>query len=1106
VEFRVLGPVQVRDGDRMVPVPPGRVLTLLTLLLLRANQVVTQRELAEQLWQDSPPAHPRAAIHTIVRRLRHALGDGAGGRIIQTAPDGYLIRLDPSHLDLSAFRRLVVRATDAVEPSEQARLLGQALDLWHGEPLAGITSDALIVHEVPRLIEERLHALERLMDARLRLGEHAQLVPLLTSLTREHPLRERFWAQLMLALYRCGRQADALLAYRSVATLLADELGVDPGPELQDVHRSVLMADPRLAVAPGPPWAAPSWSLQSWSQQCQLPMDVADIVGRDKAVAEILDLVRSSVADRAVPVVTISGPPGVGKSALAVRVAHALRADFPDGQWYVRLNGASRTPRSPFEVLATLLRNAGMNTDAIPSDEQQRAARYRARIADRRLLVLLDDAADAAQVEPLLPGTPGCAVIVTSRSELSGLTTSHGARGVPVAGLTPQDSDELLGRMLGRGRVGAEPDAVHELADLCGHLPLALRIAAANLAARPGASITGYAARLRGRDRLGTLVSASDPDIAVRATFALSYAVLEPSLRHAFRLLGLVPGPDVDAAAAAALLGDSDRHAEELLERLCVVNLVERRGERQEVARYGFHDLIRLYAAECAAADEPELERRAARSRLAAWYLHSVDAAIAALYPNAGRPALPAVDEGVRPLSFGTDRDALNWLDGQRPNLIAFVTAVRETADLVGHPWLLIRRLRPYLDGNRYYDDWAAGLSALLDGPEVVKENPVKESMDTANQVGLLRDRAVLCLRRGHSREAMADLNAVLEISARSQSLDAAGYVFNNLGVAYMELAMLGEAEHQFARALEWQRTFAADDGALASLVLFNLGEVSSHLGEFRRALAYYGQVRDVATQHHLGGWHEGVAVEGLGTAYSALGELRRAEEYLSRAVELFRAGGHQIEWSYATDALGAIYRATGRCAAALDRSHDALRCAEEIDNRRHMANVHNSLGATLYETGRADEAATHFRTALELATAAEHAKGTIAALTGLALATRDPDPARRAVTLAEQARFVALQGEAHNALARLNLADGRAADAAVHAERAIAIHRHTGCRGPLAQALLVLGTAHSTAGRAAAAVPLWQESLDLYEAMGSPHAADVHAVLTVHTASTTHR
>ncbi|WP_165960900.1 AfsR/SARP family transcriptional regulator [Actinocrispum wychmicini] len=458
MEFRLLGPIQVLDGPREVPVPAGRVQTVLAVLLLRANQVTTARELAEYLGEGSARALRPSAVPIYVSRLRHALGPD-GARLVRTTSTGYVIDLDPDQLDLTRFRRLVRAATATDQPAERVVSLTEAMTLWRGRPLVDCGPESLVNAELPVLIEERLHVLELVNEARLRLGRHTEAIADLTRLSHEHPLRERFWEQLILALHGSGRRAEALAAYRTVSRKLADELGIDPGARLRNLHQSILTANTATRI---------------WRPQCQLPPAIGDFIGRTDELDRTRALLTSSDT---VPIVAICGAPGLGKTATAIRVAHALRPSFPDGQWYTRL-----TDRDPTDILADLLTTAGTEPAAIPTGLDQRAAALRAALADKRVLLLFDDAYSADQIRPLLPGTAGNAVLVTSTADLTSLTASHSGHTVHLNPLHPAEARALVIGMLNAQQAEAEPRVVAELLCHCGRNPRNLRKAAANLA------------------------------------------------------------------------------------------------------------------------------------------------------------------------------------------------------------------------------------------------------------------------------------------------------------------------------------------------------------------------------------------------------------------------------------------------------------------------------------------------------------------------------------------------------------------------------------------------------------------------------------------------
>jgi hypothetical protein len=490
---------------------------------------------------------------------------------------GYLIEVPASAVDIDRFRYHVERARSAAagDAGTEGRELHAGLALWRGAPLSDVHSDSLHRNEVPRLVEERLQAIQRQrrVEIDLATGRHAELVAELRSLTAEYPLRERLWHQLMLALYRSHRQAEALNTFREVSTVLREELGVDPGNDLTDLHHRILTGDPALTAR------EPAAS-DGWTPAFQLPAEVVDFVGR----AELVERIRSlfappDVARLGVPVVTLSGLPGVGKTELAIHVAHLLRPQFPDGQLFLNLRGYSPNPPvRPVEALARFLRALGVSPERIPLDLDEQSALFRSTLTGRRVLLVLDNAISPDQVRPLLPGNATCAVIVTSRDSLHGLSAVNGAHRVPVDAVTGDEAEALLAKIIGARRAAVEPAATTELAATCGFLPLALRIAASNLAAMPGQSIASYVRELRSEDRVAAFTIDGDDQAAVRLAFDLSYDALKPELARLFRLLSLVPGPDFDRYAAAGLAGLGLAQAQRMLGALATVSTTDPAG------------------------------------------------------------------------------------------------------------------------------------------------------------------------------------------------------------------------------------------------------------------------------------------------------------------------------------------------------------------------------------------------------------------------------------------------------------------------------------------------------------------------------------------------
>lgn len=587
MDFGLLGPLLVHDDDEVRVVPASRQRVLLAALLLNANAVVRPDQLCELVWDGNPPPGARGTLQSYVMRLRRVLGPAVAARL-HTHLGGYAIEVRDGELDVQRFQATHVSGSSAVKAEQwgsAAAQLQTGLALWRGEALADIPSDLLRHSYVPQLDEMRMQALEMRIDADLRRGLHRELVAELRHLVAEFPFRERLWESLMVALHRSGQQAAALAAYRDARRLMIEELGVEPGAGMQQIHQNVLNAG--RGVLP-----------QQWTERpAMLPADIADFTGRAAHVTVLDGLLRREPRST-VGVVGISGMPGVGKTALAVHVAHRLRWAFPDGQLYVNLRGMNPSPAAPGDVLARLLRALGVAGIAIPGPVDQRAEMYRQRLAGRRVLVVLDDAADEAQVAPLLPGHPGCGVIVTSRFPLTGLA---GAHHMMLDVLAEEEAVRMLARIGGSKRVAAEPGAAVELSRLCGRLPLALRIAGAKLAARPHWSLADMATRLADEQR--RLDELAFGALDLRAALATSYRRLTERQRRLLERLALLDEASFTPRTCAVLLDDPHAGIEDLLEELAHARLLEagNRGPDGRV-RYHFREFVRLYVRERAMA------------------------------------------------------------------------------------------------------------------------------------------------------------------------------------------------------------------------------------------------------------------------------------------------------------------------------------------------------------------------------------------------------------------------------------------------------------------------------------------------------------------------
>ncbi|UKD56950.1 AfsR/SARP family transcriptional regulator [Amycolatopsis sp. FU40] len=654
VRIQVLGSLRAwHDGTELALGPPGRR-AVLGLLALAGGDTVARRDLVDALWGDRPPPSAVNVVQTHVKHLRRLLEPGraprAGSGVLPHVSGGYAVRQDAVDVDLWRFRELLAEANDAHRDADAARVvasLREALRLWHGRPLADLPP--LTGHpKVVSLLTERREAFCRYAKAMIDTGAAAEVLPGIAEAAAEQPLDEAAQALLIRAHHALGQRGEAFRLYGLIRTRLVDELGIDPGPELRAAHAAVL-CDPVAAVSAEP--------LPAHGVPKQLPAETRGFVGRAAELSLLDGLLSGGIA-------AVSGTAGVGKTALAVCWAHRVRARFPDGQLYANLRGhAPGAPAAPVEILAQFLAALGIPPDRVPPDAETAAALYRTLTADRRILVLLDNAVNPDQVRPLLPAGPGCATVVTGRDRLTGLVAVNGACRLTIDVLSPGESVELLEGVLGPGRVRAEPAAAAEFAEVCVHLPLALRIAAANLADRPGSGIGEYVAELREDNLLAALAVPGDEQTAVRAAFDLSYAALPADARRVFRLLSLVPGTDFGAEAVAALAGVETPRALALLDRLAAAHLVE-----HVPGRYRFHDLLRRYAAEQAGRRESAADRERALRRLHDWYLAAVDGAARLLYPHLLR--LPASGASAEFAGLG---EASAWLDAERGNLAAAV-------------------------------------------------------------------------------------------------------------------------------------------------------------------------------------------------------------------------------------------------------------------------------------------------------------------------------------------------------------------------------------------------------------------------------------------------
>ena len=1031
----VLGPLLVRSGGEPVPVPAPKQRVILAALALRAGQVASYDELAEIVWDGMPPAGARVAIRNYVKRLRQILGPVAGRRIVTRDP-GYALEAEPDEVDVLRFTALCGRGGEAVRRDAPAgpgpgawELLGEAIGLWRGNPLVDVPSNVLITAEVPRLDALRMQAQEWRMDAGLARGLHAELVGELTQLARDHPWRERFHAQLMLALYRCGRQAEALAAYQRTRRMLVDELGVEPGRELRDLQAGILDAAPDLAAPgpalarfltappapePGPPGTrAPGGRVSGDTRRApgrapatltgrapgghvnarpgagapsrpvgaaplagtgttgtgttgtgprvagagrpasraaaakgnptvgagpsrpgragaapagqasvvprQLPAGVAHFAGRTAELSELKAWQQEAAsAAGAAKVLVIGGTAGAGKTALAVHWAHQSDGEFPDGQLYVNLRGfdPSGTPVAPGDALRWFLGAFGVTEEQIPDSVDAQSALYRSVLAGKRVLVILDNARDAAQVRPLLPGSRSCLALVTSRARLPGLAATEGARLVPLDVLTAGDAHELLASRLGE-RARTEADAARQLTEACSRLPLALSIVAARVAARPYLPLADLARELADAQGRLDALDAGDPVASIRAVFSWSCEQLSGPAARMFRLLGLHAGPDVTIAAAASLAGVDRGQAAAAVAELADAHLIAEHAP----GRYAFHDLLRAYAAYLARTTDGDAERHAAVHRVLDHYLHTALAGSGLLNP--ARPQLPQAtpSAGTTPEPLGTVSDALAWFEAERQVLIAAITQAAD-AGLDAHAWQLPWAVWLFFDREGYWHDQVA-----------IQRMAIAAA-------GRLGDRA----RQAHA--------------------------YRDLGCTYGRLGQLAEARDLCCQALDLHREVGDRMGEARAhneitMLAEQQGRIAEALGHAQLSLALYREE----------GYEPGVVkmLNGVGWFHGLLGDYEQALEFCEQALGMYRGRGDPLNEAATWDSVGYALLHLGRLDEAISCLRTAVGLIEGLRTGYYLTTMLVHLGDAYHAAGELGQARQSWREALAILEDLEH-------------------------------------------------------------------------------------------------------------------------------------
>lgn len=914
LRFAVLGPVRGWRGPDEIDLGSPKQRAVLAVLLLGEGAQVTVEALVDAVWGTESPGSAVSSLRTYVHRLRRLLGPAA----ILSVGDGYQMPTSPQTLDLAAFQELTGRADKARRDNDDkaaARYLNDALACWQGTALAGVRG-VYAQAQRERLDRLRLSALETNLAVRLELGEHADTARELAALVAEHPLDERFREMLMLALYRSGRQAEALMMYCEARKVLADELGIDPGPELRHMHERILRADNGLIAPPTPAHA--SGPAPDQPTPAQLPIDLPAFVGRAAQLARA-DLVLDCNGEMptTINVSVITGMAGVGKSTFAVHWAHRVAPRFPDGQLYINLRGFDPVglPIAPDRAQRTILESLGVDPLSLPQNADALAACYRTRLAGRRVLLLLDNARDAQQVRPLLPAGPGCMVIVTSRNRLSGLIATDGARPIHLDVLSVTEARDFLVRRLGADRVAREPAAVDEIIEHCARLPLALSIAAARALTRSAFPLATLAGELAdGQSRLNTL---SDTDAAtdVRAVFSWSYHALTPAAARLFRLIALHPGSDSSLAAAASLAGLTVPHTHQLLTELAHAHLVD----EPVPGRYAPHDLLRSYAGELARdADAPD-EHHAARVRVLDHYLHSAHRAAREYAPHWPAIVLPAPSRGVRAEEFAPESGrfgrAAAWFDAERAVLVAAIrTAAAHGLDT--HTWQLA---------------WAV-----------------------RHDLG----------RKGLWHDLEATHHIAMEAAERIGDPCAQAQVHQGLARAATELGRVEEARNRMERAVELftaagDVTAYADSHRLLSWVADRQGDLEAALSHAQQALALQR-----AAGHSA---RTAAALNAVGWCHTRLGQHQQALDHCREALAMEELSNRPYLKPFVWDSIGLAQHHLGRYTEAVAGYEQALVLYREAGVAHGEASTLSRLGDTHHAAGGVESARAAWAEALAI-------------------------------------------------------------------------------------------------------------------------------------------
>ncbi|WP_165959554.1 AfsR/SARP family transcriptional regulator [Nonomuraea longispora] len=981
MEFRILGSVELRANGEARELGSVKERHILAILLLTPGQPVSIETMINRVWDDAPPAKARGNVHSYIARLRGRLNHGEAAPRLSYRSGAYVLEVDRQSVDLHRFRRLKAQAraiSDSGNPDDALRLLREAEELWRGDPLSGLSGE-WVTKLRTSLESEHRAAIGMRLAMELEMGGHAELVGELYGLVHQHPYDESFVEHLMVALYRCGRQGEALEAYHRAGHRLVEDLGADPGPSLRGTYERILRGDAGLATPPARHHVAAA------PLNDNLPRDIPDFTGRETELARLYDEVEHSSAS--VMIRAIDGMAGVGKTALAIHMAHKLADRYPDGRWYLHLRAHDphQPPVDPGHGLEMLLRLLGDDPQRIPDGLEPRAALWRARLADRRILIVLDDAASADQVRPFLPGKPGCLVLVTSRRRLTGL---EGARPLSLDALIPPEAALLFRRIVGQGRPLDAGD-VNRLVSLCGHLPLAVTIMANKLRHRPARGVGDLVAKLS--QSKGGLAEMHAGDSNLSTAFDLSYRELSSERRRAFRRIGLHVGADLTVGAAAALIGCDRYRAESALEELIDRHLVE----EPESGRIRFHDLLRAYARERAVEEEPAGEPRRAVRRMLDFYLYTADRADRILYPHRRRADV-RVPHPPDPAFVDSPRSAAEWLRDEWANVLMCVHYTAEHGYPV-HAIQLSRAVATYLERSAHWEDaaraheltrrvcrqigdregearvelelslvrsrtghYAAALEHAIKGI-----NAFRALGDRGGEADTLDHLARLSWLSGRNREALEHARKAIALFRAIGDRHGEGNALLHSGIALSYLGLAEEATAAFESCLEIAN--GGGDVATKAMVLNNFGELHFSRGDYRSALSLFRQALAILRE---AGWrqNEAVGLNNIANCHEREGRRDEALHFYREALAICRETGDRRHEAHTLSNIGSTYLGMDLNAEALIHFQKALSIARTIGDPYESSRALQRIGDSQRHSGQFAFARETYERALALA------------------------------------------------------------------------------------------------------------------------------------------